>query len=202
MLTENGGRQIVDCAGSSNGVLEAGPTWAPGVGGPVVKFDTSHKISVPAVGPLKITGAITVEALAYYAGSTAGQGFAELTNGGASGTSYLMFLQDNPTHAYFRIHVGGGSLEAITTVALGIGWNHIVGTYTGATVNIYVNGILMKSTAATGTQDTATGPLVIGSVGGGGYPYQERISHIRIWNRALNSQDVQQLYADPHGMFA
>ena len=73
-------------------------------------------------------------------------------------------------------------------------WHHAVGVYDGASVKLYLDGILV-STASAGTIVYKNGAIAAGRDGdfSGSY-FNGLIDDIRIYNQALNDQQVQYLY--------
>jgi len=77
-------------------------------------------------------------------------------------------------------------------------WHHIVGTYDGQAIALYVDGILDGSKSARGEIDTNAFPLWIGGnaarTGKRGRDWNGLIDDVRIYNRALRSDEVRELY--------
>jgi hypothetical protein len=70
-------------------------------------------------------------------------------------------------------------------------WYHLVGTYNGSNVSIYVDGVLMGSASASG------GLYSSGSIdiGGKGFDhFAGAIDEVRIYNRSLSAQEIRALY--------
>lgn len=82
-------------------------------------------------------------------------------------------------------------------------WHHIVGIKTPTQLQIYINGDLNGSIATSGTVNQGSNPLLIGQ-------QQERdsrvyngfIDEVLIFNRALSSDEVSQLYNSGDGLYA
>ena len=73
-------------------------------------------------------------------------------------------------------------------------WHHVVGTYDGAAVKLYLNGDLIGTTAITGAPLIGQGVVGIGAQ----LPEIKRFFHgiiddVRIYNRALSAEEIQQL---------
>ncbi|MBI5360467.1 MAG: DUF2341 domain-containing protein [Planctomycetes bacterium] len=87
-----------------------------------------------------------------------------------------------------------------TTLALPTNnWSHIVIVRNGTNVYPYVNnsaGALIPNVDTLSTQATRT--LKIGTYGGGEY-FQGSIDEVGIWNRALTSDEISQLYGSGNG---
>jgi hypothetical protein len=72
-------------------------------------------------------------------------------------------------------------------------WNHIVGTYDGTTMKLYANGLLVNSKSVSlkmgaNNQDLYIGKWLSGSSING------QIDDVMIFNRALNSLEIQEIY--------
>jgi hypothetical protein len=78
----------------------------------------------------------------------------------------------------------------ISTSSFFGGWNHIVSTYDGSTLSLYINGISRASSTSTGSLTNNSTALQIGARGFDESSGQIAIS--RIYNRALNSSEVLQ----------
>jgi len=72
-------------------------------------------------------------------------------------------------------------------------WYHIVGTFDGSDIKVYLDGVLKDTTNVGGPIDDDNLPLRIGSDDGGTY-INAHIDDLRIYNRALTSSEIQALY--------
>ena len=71
-------------------------------------------------------------------------------------------------------------------------WHHVVGTFDGSTIKIYVDKI--KGTdASSGTMTSNTADFRIGSETSGNY-FDGQISNVSYWNTALTEDDILNLY--------
>ena len=84
-----------------------------------------------------------------------------------------------------------GSLLGTAGVAVNT-WTHLAGTYDGATLRLYVNGVQISSRAQTGAMTVSTSPLQIGGDSVYGQYFQGTIDEIRVYNRALSAAEMQQ----------
>ncbi|GAB6042408.1 LamG domain-containing protein [Endothiovibrio diazotrophicus] len=74
-------------------------------------------------------------------------------------------------------------------------WNHVVGTYDGATATLYVNGVLAASRQVSGALSATTLPLLIGTrLGLASDTVNGTLDDLRIYNRALSADEVAQLH--------
>jgi predicted outer membrane repeat protein len=85
---------------------------------------------------------------------------------------------------------------AVTAVPLNQ-WTHVVGTFSDGNITLYKNGFSEpNSTVGTPTIHSHSNdePLGIGAEGDGGMAFDGRIDDVRIYNRALSGEEIEQLY--------
>tara|TARA_B100000131_G_scaffold322540_3_gene376887 strand:- start:4306 stop:9003 length:4698 start_codon:yes stop_codon:yes gene_type:complete len=89
----------------------------------------------------------------------------------------------------------GGKVVGTTVIQTGV-WYHVVGTYDGTNVKIYVNGSLENSATYSATPGTTNQPLVIGRWYGNYNDYYTdgKIDQVRIFNKAISAAEVTKLY--------
>ncbi len=121
----------------------------------------------------------------------------EKTTNGSVNTQYSLFYE--ATNIIYRTYGLSTTDLAVNITTAGVinnRWNNVVATWDGTNKRIYVNGILTATSATlTGTvTQNSTGAAFIGIYGGGGYPFNGRISQTQIYNRALTASEIQQNY--------
>ncbi len=93
----------------------------------------------------------------------------------------------------FRLRAGASTLELSTapsSVFSGT-WYHIVASYDGAAMRIYLNGSLMAETAATGTMGYhPQAPASLGAQSTGAAPFSGWIDDVRIYDQGLTQSEV------------
>jgi hypothetical protein len=86
--------------------------------------------------------------------------------------------------------------DVVTAAVSTTSWSHVVGTYDGATIRIYLNGVLADSFAYAGPFVHSTSPLLIGNAAGtGNYHWPGGLDEVAVYNRALTATEVAQHYA-------
>jgi hypothetical protein len=102
---------------------------------------------------------------------------------------------ENPSNTFkFRITAGGTDTSISDTSAHLLNrWYHVVGTYNGATMKIYVDGVLKNSKAQTGTLATNSVTAKIGTFQGTNYNFTGRINDVRVYNHTLSEYEVKEL---------
>lgn len=71
---------------------------------------------------------------------------------------------------------------------------HIVCTYDGATLSMYVDGELRRSNPYTGVIGHSTSSKVVGAYVGAGYPHKGGVFSARMYNRALTPAEITHNY--------
>ncbi|MCL2743307.1 MAG: BNR-4 repeat-containing protein [Planctomycetaceae bacterium] len=73
-------------------------------------------------------------------------------------------------------------------------WTHYLGTYDGETISVYKDGVKQASTTAPCKRDTFKMPLLIGTVAEKGRELAGSMDDIRLWNRALTADEIQNVF--------
>ena len=189
-----------DSSGSgNNGTLQSTSVFQVGKVGQAFQFDGTQfsSIIVPDSQSLRPTTAVTVEA--WVNPSPAGSGFQAVVfkgNGSsAGGQPYSLFV--NGVNHQIVVRVGNDTMfDALGSVG-GLPTNvysHVAFTYDGATIRIYINGVLDSSASSSiGILAQAdTNVLRIGGLGGG-FPYTGGADEIGIYNRALSAAEIESI---------
>lgn len=113
---------------------------------------------------------------------------------GANDDQYRLLLEAG----VFKFQIAGVGLAAAPLPPINA-WSHVVGTYDGIAVRIYINGVEAGSTPATQQMPVTFDSLVIGSktIGAPAVDrFSGRIDEVRIYGRALSAVEVAQLAAN------
>ncbi len=108
------------------------------------------------------------------------------------GYKFFIFSDSSTTwRPEFRINNTTPFCIGLTRLDLNFNkWFHIVGTYDGTTMRLYVNNIL-EGTALHGAPTTTTEPFTIAKAGEVTNGY---IDEVRVYNRVLSPAEIQTLY--------
>jgi len=97
------------------------------------------------------------------------------------------------------LSTGTGEVVVASSAAAVLGqWSHVLMSYDGATVNLYIDGQLSATQAAAGQITQTTEELFLGShkfYAPSDYWFNGGLDDVRIYNRALSATEVTQLYA-------
>jgi len=114
-------------------------------------------------------------------------------------TVYSLILSDDNDGlegSIFVVTIGGVdyAVQAVNSVPLNT-WTHLVGTYDGNQISIYVNGVLANNVTQTGTLNTNDAPIFIGkSPWHTVSSFHGTIDEVKILNKSLSLEQVQALY--------
>ena len=190
---EGSGTSTADGSGNGNNGTISGATWNnTGRYGKALSFNGSTSlVSVNDSPSLDPTAGLTLEA--WVNPSSTSASWKDIIYK-ATDTYFLM--GSTPTNS--APDMGGlfDSANVYGTGPLPVNtWSHLAGTYDGATMNFYVNGVLVASRAQTGALATSTGSLSIGgdliAHDSGPHYWAGLIDEVRIYNRALSAAEVQ-----------
>ena len=95
----------------------------------------------------------------------------------------------------FNFGSGGVWTEVLSAPTMLTGkWYHVAGTFDGATLRIYINGVEVGTTAYVGTIANGAYNLTIGGAAytvGGTRNFDGNIDEIRMWNTAISNAEIQ-----------
>ncbi len=175
-----------ESANSLTGTLTNGPTWTNGKYGKGIQFDgTNDYIDLGNSSLFNITSAVTISAWMNISNQTTSRVI--LNKGGANG-SYELRGNQSSNATYRFILNGGTNLNGSGSISANT-WHHLAATYDGATMKVYVDGVLNNSVAYTSSINITTSSALIGSIGSGLY-FQGILDNVRIYNKALSASEV------------
>ena len=180
--------------GTINGASSA--TDRTGLADSAVAFGGSNHITVSDSTQLKPNkGSISfwVKANSW----STSDGLADLIgkDGNESGRQYV--LQAFPDgRIRSAVFTGDGTLNYSdsTVVAATNTWHHITQVWEGTSQSAYLNGILIAASPAVGNLAQGSSPVQIGGNPLVGSSLDGSMDDVRIYNRALNSSDVEELF--------
>jgi hypothetical protein len=196
---------VRDISGQGNHGIHAGQATTTTIGkvGQALTFDGVGYVSMGDVSTLEGMSAITVSAWVK-SGDAINAGNQRIVskskNGQANGSWYIG--RGDTEQLSFTAGNGTSQVSAVSdSVFRDTSWHHVVGTYDGANVLLYVDGVSADSSAnsQTGSIVDSTYYVCIGrdSSGtncAGGDPYNGSVDDVRIYNRAITANEVKGLY--------
>jgi hypothetical protein len=192
-LSEISGTTAADASPlAKNGTVTGTASWSTDCGGMAV-FDfngISNYISTTNASHLQPTSALTIAA--WVKGDSWGTGGDVDTivrKGEGSPVNYALAITDGRATLYLDDTDGAG-FKGNTVLSTGQ-WYHVAAVWDGATVRIYVNGVLDNTPGVrTGTIGTDTRPLYIGGRATTDL-LDGMIRDVRFYNRALYESEIK-----------
>jgi RHS repeat-associated protein len=186
---EGSGTSVADSSGNSNGGTVSGASWTTsGRFGKALDFDgTNDKVSVADSNSLDLTNGMTVSA--WVKPDTLGGYRTVVMKERGSNLSYALYGGTDTSNRP-AVELPGNQRLAPSAVATG-SWTHLAGTYDGANMRIFVNGVEVSSEPETMTITTSSNPLSIGGNTPWGEYFDGLIDEVRVYNRALSQSEIQ-----------
>jgi hypothetical protein len=196
------GTTWTDLSGNSNtGILTNGPTYNSGNGGYILFDGVNDYVDIADSNSLDITPAVTIDMWVNFPTFTAYGGIiAKRREGPAMGNYYLRCgnatgqfqLGTHPTGVGHNIWATTKTDFATNT------WYHLVGTISGSTHKIYVNGVEYAGSFGWGTGTTMVADTLNLRIGMGydsaGEPGNVKVATAKIYNRALLLSEIKYNY--------
>ena len=207
------GTTLVDLTGNGNtGTLTNGPTYSSANGGSLV-FDGTNDYVENTSPNLGISGdaSVTLSCWFYFTGTSSAGSYVSLLSYGNGPTALDTFALAI-TDVYRLVFAFNGGNNAISNqnVIAANTWNNFVGTKTPGAINtttkLYLNGSEISITSAsTGTPNVTSRVIRVGRWTNDGvgneYYYTGRIPQVSIYNRALTTSEVSQIYNATRGRY-
>jgi hypothetical protein len=207
-----GDSDATDTVAGNNGVLLGSTTFAQGIVANGFKMDgVGDGVQIPDTAALK-PAAVSVEAWVRFDSLDT----PPVSQFFSPGIQYIVFKKNTRTFNFEGYslhkerHAGGDRIAfrvtnangfgniALSTTPVAVGqFYHVVGTYDGTTVKMYVNGVLEGQAAATITMDYGTNPIFIGTSGETVFDGKLNgvVDEASIYNRPLTSTEIADLFA-------
>jgi chitodextrinase len=190
-FNEGTGTTVTDSSGNGNNGTIANATWSTaGKFGKALSFNgTNARVNIPDSASLDLTTAMTLEAWVYP--TTVTNAWRDVIYKGND--NYYLSATSMPN----KVPVGGGIVntsyvEAYGTAALTTNtWKYLAATYDGVTMRLYVNGVLVSSTAgAGGSLLTSSNQLQLGGDSIYGQYFKGLIDEVRVYNVARTAAQI------------
>jgi len=189
---EASGSTVTDSSDNANTATIVGATrTTSGKYGRALSFDgVNDYVTVPDAPSLDLTTGMTLEAWLYpTAGGTAWRQAVLKETGG--GLAYGLYAFDNNGRPSGFLRAGSEIGSAGSSVLPLNTWSHLAATYDATTLRVFVNGNPVSERSVTGPIATSGSPLKIGGNAIWGEFFKGRIDNVRVYNRALTSQDLK-----------
>lgn len=188
---EGSGTLLVDMSGNRNSGSVANATWSTqGKYGGALSFNGSNSVvTIPDASSLDLITALTLEA---WVKPTALSNWRSVVLKESPGNlSYALYANTDTNRPSGEIATPANTdVRGIAQLPLNT-WTHLAVTYNGSILRYYVNGIQVRTKAASGAITTSSGSLKIGGNNVWGEYFSGLIDDVRIYNTALTQQAIQ-----------
>lgn len=145
-------------------------------------------VSATNTTPLSALSAFTWSAWIY---PTAANAITDIMDNGSS----CVLQYSDKQNVLFSIS-SGGPVHLVTSNGMAPlnTWSHVVATFDGSNMEIYINGAQDTATGTGGVPTPTTTPFYIGAGPSAVNPFSGNIDDVRIYNRALSASEISLLY--------
>ncbi|MGQ0701048.1 MAG: LamG-like jellyroll fold domain-containing protein [Panacagrimonas sp.] len=191
------------------GVLGSAVSFATGKVGPAFSFtgvvgpnantpppQFANEVATPDAADLTLSNALTFEAwVRPTTGAIVGRIIDKQLAGGEGNNGYLFDFPFSNT-GLVRVIVGNTVVSAVTPVPGNV-FSHVAATWDGATVKLYVNGVLDNSAVRAAPINPSVRRLAIGTGtnNAGNTRFTGLIDELKIYDRALSDAEIQGIVA-------
>lgn len=121
----------------------------------------------------------------------------EKWNTGSNQRTFTLQYDNNSDEIFYATSNNGiGSVSLSHSVTLNQQWAHIVASYDGSDMKLYLNGSEVASSGSqSGTLFNGSADLTIGGRSGGSIPMQGSMQGIMVFNRSLTGTEVTEWYS-------
>jgi RHS repeat-associated protein len=187
---------VTDNSGNGSHGSTVGPVTLGVPGAPITDGDTTAMgfnnqgyVTIPD-SPHWHSPTISMEAWAYKAADVAWQ---RVASGGSFPNDNFQLIADNTGKLVFFVFLNSTTnVAAITPTAVPLNtWEHVVGTFDGTTITLYLNGVMVDQHSVSVTMATGSGGIGIGADTNGGNPWNGRLDEVAIYDSTLPASRVQ-----------
>jgi len=205
------GTSVVDTINANNGSFVGSPAWRTtgGTGGGALYFDGASYISISDSATLDTLNDFSAGGWVYFSSAPADAGTQRNSRIMQKGAAV-------PTTTSYALHAltsaGGGQNKAIfcvyktdtqtcatgTTDMSAFAWHHVMGTRSGSTLKIYVDGVLeTTATGPSGSLDDEANMYFARSPGNTDGYMIGLLDDLRVYNRALSQTEIENIVQNP-----
>lgn len=195
-LEEGSGTVAYDYSGNNNNGqwngTQAGTSGYYSIGkvGPWAGYfdGTDNFIYTSKPSNLSSSGPFTLAAWAYYDGTKTNWS-SIVSSASTLGSTYI-----GTNNSEWLIGTFGYGAESCTGPAPSVGWHFVVGTRSGITSALYVDGVMVANCTYTITASPAGDPVLGGDASNGQDIWKNSIDDVRIYDRILSVAEIQAIY--------
>jgi len=187
--TVNGASLTVDRFGNTDGAYLFDGSSSNISVNPITDLDNSAEITISVWALITNSNSSTSQYLISRAPDTGSEHFSIRIDEQPSSYKFSGQISDNNTPA-------SGVTSSVSSDIPQTDWHHVVLTYDGVDVKLYLDGVFQGASPYTGQINPSPEQLYFGMHNDPSFPYYVNgsLDDIGIWNRALTTCEIQQLY--------
>ena len=183
-----------------DGTLTNGPTFSSNYGGNIVFDGSNDRVDGVHNSELNLRNDVTVECWFRRTGGRS-DWVRIFGKGGSSLRTYGLWYHVNSNYFLYQRYSGSSNMNILLTKSVVLNtWYHMVGTSSGSTHTLYVNGVKEGTVSNSSTFYSSTNPYKVG-YGNIHSTHIGNVSNCRIYNRGLSEAEVKQNYNAHKGRF-
>jgi hypothetical protein len=192
----------------NNGTLTNGTTFDSANGGSILFDGTNDYVNLGSNSSYNLSNNFTLSCWVNPSQLGHGNGDELCSLATGSPAPYISYGLEWMDTGRFRFSIGNTSNQFLnylsnSTYSLN-NWYNVVGTYDGSTIRLYVNNVLQNSTSVSTTVTYSANQMTVGTWFYDISPSNAltgRISHVKIYNRALTASEIQQNFNATRGRY-
>jgi len=190
---EGAGATLADLAGARHGTLENGVSWVTGKSGSALQFDGVNDWVDLGSGILGVSSGFSISTWIRVLGDGSGVYDGIFIHGLYMDPIYVQMYGGDTLRTGVRTLSSTSYLSANDVIS-DTAWHHVAMTYASGERNIYIDGSLAATNAPTGNLRDRDRDASIGAAPDGASNFNGIIDDMKIYDRALNQQEVLDLY--------
>jgi hypothetical protein len=190
------GNTWYDLRGNINFALQNSPPFIANSAGGSIGFTAANYHWALSSTNLPLMTRFSVEVWHYYTGTNTGNSPVIVTETYPGTTNSINFNLGSTTNiGLLRIgYFNNGWNESIPYTLTANAWYHIVGTFDGTYLSLYINSVNQNTTLNGGTPTSNTGGIRLMRRWDSDEYWGGHLSTVRIYNRALSALEIKQNY--------
>jgi hypothetical protein len=193
-FNEGQGSVAADASGHGLAGAVSNAAWTSGRFGGALQFTgaSDSLVTVPDTPLLDLSSAFTLSAWVDPQGAQSMEATV-IAKEIAGGLPYVLYASGNGVGPNAFALVDGSYRQAAAAGAIPTGtWSHLAATWDGATLSVYVDGVLAGSAAVSGDLARGSGALRIGgNTVFNNEAFAGRLDEVRVYERALTAAEIQ-----------
>ncbi len=198
------GTTWTDLMGTGKNItLYGSPTYNSGNGGYLTFLPASSQYG-ESLSSLPVATRFSMEVWHYYTGTNSGTYpciVTEIYPGTTSQINYTLGSSSGSSPTFQTAFFNGAWQATGSYTLTANNWYHIVGTYDGSNLRIYINGVVAVTTANTATPNSSTGGFRLMRRWDSPDYWGGRLALYRFYNRGLTAAEVSQNFNGSRARF-